>query len=103
MIFCEPNILHFDNGKLRNSPYYGLLKAHISTPGQGARQADMALTLSLRAFGCPFPWRECGAILPSISSPAQRPVVPKLRMSKLPVGSRDSLATMSSTGKEQHG
>lgn len=79
-----------------------LRKAHHSTLGQTGRYIALITRIRLSKIVI-FPWRECGSILPSISSSAQRPGVPNLRTSKLPVGSRDSLATMSSSGKEQHG
>lgn len=79
-----------------------LRKAHTSTFGQTSKYIALITRIRL-SKNVTFPWRECGSILPSISSSAQKPGVPNLRMSKLPVGSRDLLATMSSSGKEQHG
>lgn len=79
-----------------------LREAHNSTLGQTGKYMTLITRIRFSKI-VTFPWRECGSVLPSISSSAQIPGMPKLRMSKLPVGSRDSLATMSSSGKEQHG
>lgn len=50
-----------------------------------------------------FPWRGMWIPPPVNLQLGADWGMPNLRMSKLPVGSRDSLATMSSSGKEQHG